>query len=208
MSIQHNFSEVHPSCRVCQLMPRHLLYECGRAMLCVPSPWRGIWGTRIWGYRHKAAIGARAQRLQGGQSSISGLTLRSRLPLCGWSQGCDAAVGGGAALLALTAEPGADTGAVPGARGSGAGCRRPTHKAAGGGSAPRGWPSSRLRCLSLFHVRIQMCAPPNALLQTTFGCRYGYTKYHFFPVTSDGFHKTSISDASFPVKERPHALQL
>lgn len=80
-------------------MPLHRLYECGRAILCVPSPWRGIWGTRVWGCRHKAAVSARAQRLQGGQSSISGPNLRSRLPPCGWSQGCDAAVGGGAALL-------------------------------------------------------------------------------------------------------------
>lgn len=57
--IQHNFSEVHPSCRVCQLTPLHLLYERGRATLRVPSPWRGIWGTRVWGCRHKAAVSAR-----------------------------------------------------------------------------------------------------------------------------------------------------
>ena len=42
--IQHNFSEVHPSCRVCQLTPLHLLYERGRAALRTPSPRRGIWG--------------------------------------------------------------------------------------------------------------------------------------------------------------------
>lgn len=99
MCIQHNFSEVHPSCRVCQLTPLHQFYECGRAILCIPSPWRGIWGTGIWGCHYKAALSAWAQHLHGGQSSISGLTLRSRLSLGSWSQGCDAAVGGGAALL-------------------------------------------------------------------------------------------------------------
>ena len=193
MCIQHNFSEVHPSCRVCQLMPLHRFYACGRAILCIPSPWRGIWGTRVWGCHHKAAVSARAQHQQGGQSSISVLTLRSRLSPGSWSQGCDASVGSPPVLF--RAEPGRTQGRSLGHAASGARCRRPM-------SVPRGWPPSRLRCLSLFHVGIQMCSPSNALLQTTFGCRYGYTKNHFFSVTSDGSHKTSVSDASFPVKER------
>ena len=170
MCIQHNFSEVHPSCRVCQLTPLHQFYECGRAILCIPSPWRGIWGTGIWGCHYKAALSAWAQHLHGGQSSISGLTLRSRLSLGSWSQGCDAAVGGGAALLRSSEQNQGRHGRSPGHAASGAGCRRPRLAAAGGGSVPRGWPSSRLRCLSLFHVyfRLRLVVDMDTLRITSF----------------------------------------
>ena len=93
---------------------------------------------------------------------------------------------------ALQSRTRADTGVVPGARGQ------------------WGWmQASEARCSRrwvgasrLAFLQASVPVTLSRLLQTTFGCRYGYTKNHFFSVTSDGSHKTSVSDGSFPVKER------